>query len=84
MANILEDRIIGGCMVAGLLFAFSKIPSQVSSYSASCLLNPPQVFVTRDVNGNNIPEKYIELGGKKYFLEIDGKPVEEYLQTTRK
>lgn len=30
------------------------------------------------VIGNQIPEKFYEIDGKKVYLEIDGKPVEEY------
>jgi hypothetical protein len=34
----------------------------------------------KDLNGNDIPEKYIELNDKKYFLEVDGKSIESSLK----
>jgi len=34
----------------------------------------------RDLDSNNVPEKYIELNGRKYFLEINGKNIEDSLK----
>jgi len=34
----------------------------------------------RDLNGNGIPEKFYEIDGKRYFLEIDGKNIEDTLK----
>lgn len=34
----------------------------------------------RDLNGNNMLEKYIEINGIKYFSEIDGKNLEDSLK----
>ena len=38
------------------------------------------VLQVRDLNGNGIPEKFYEIGGQKYFTEIDGKTVEDTLR----
>jgi hypothetical protein len=35
---------------------------------------------TRDLNGNGLLEKFMDFEGNRYFLEIDGKNVQEYLQ----
>jgi len=40
---------------------------------------PPEEII-EDINGNGLPERYIVIGGKRHFLEIDGKPVVESLQ----
>ena len=35
---------------------------------------------TENVIGNDLPEKFYEINGKKVYLEIDGKPVEKYFE----
>ena len=38
---------------------------------------------TENVVGNEIPEKFYEINGKKVYLEIDGKLVEEYFKNDK-
>lgn len=38
-----------------------------------------ELYVT-NVVGNNEPDKFYKINGKRIFLEIDGKPVEEYFR----
>ncbi len=33
---------------------------------------------TRDVMGKYLPEKFYEINGQRVYLEVDGKPVEQY------
>lgn len=40
------------------------------------LINP----ITKNVLGQKEPEKFYELNGRRIYLEIDGKPVEEYFK----
>ena len=35
---------------------------------------------TQNVMGNEKPEKFYEIGGKRVYLEIDGTPVEDYFK----
>ena len=35
---------------------------------------------TRKVIGKSLPDKFYEINGKKVYLEIDGKSVEDYFQ----
>ena len=37
-------------------------------------------IITRDLNGNGIPEKFCEIEGKRFFYEVDGKSIEDGLQ----
>lgn len=37
-------------------------------------------LIRKDLNGNGLPEVYFEVDGKKFFYEIDGQPVIDYLQ----
>lgn len=41
------------------------------------------VLQKKDLNNNGIPELYYEIGGKKYFTEIDGKNVESLLREVK-
>ena len=36
------------------------------------------VIQERNVIGNLTPEKFYEISGKRFYIEIDGKPVEKY------
>ena len=39
---------------------------------------------TKNVRGNKESEEFIELNGKKYYASVDGKSIEEVLDTTQK
>ena len=41
---------------------------------------PQYELVVQDLNGNGTPEKFYEVNGKKFFLEIDGKNLEDTLR----
>jgi len=72
--------VIGGAILLGGAHLLSSCASEtVNSYRG--ILDPPITeSVREDLNGNGLLEKYVELNGKKYFSEIDGKPVQEYIQ----
>jgi hypothetical protein len=38
------------------------------------------VLQERDLNGNGLPERFFEIEGRKYFLAIDGKNLEDTLK----
>ena len=38
-----------------------------------------QELYIQDLNRNGLPEKFYEINGKKYFLEIDGKNLEDMM-----
>ncbi len=40
---------------------------------------PYELFV-QDVNGNGIPETFIEVNGNRFFLAVDGKNLEDTLR----
>ena len=37
-------------------------------------------IITKNVIGGHVPEKFYEIDGRRFYLEIDGKPVEEYFK----
>ncbi len=37
------------------------------------------VIYERDLNGNETPERFYEIDGKKVFLSVDGRDVEDIL-----
>ncbi|MBU0466326.1 MAG: hypothetical protein KJ718_02545 [Nanoarchaeota archaeon] len=45
------------------------------------LLQRPAIELrTENVIGGNAPEKFYEIAGKRVYLEIDGQPVDNYVQ----
>ena len=38
------------------------------------------ILQEKDLNNNGIPEKFYEINGQKYFLEIDGKTLEDKIR----
>ena len=41
---------------------------------------PQYELNVQDLNGNGLPEKFYEINGKRFFLEIDGKNLEDTLK----
>jgi len=46
-----------------------------------CIENPKSIIITENVMGNKIPDKFYYVRGKRVYLEIDGKPLEDYLRS---
>ena len=47
-------------------------------------LNPEIQVKRENIFGNNSPEEFYEIGGRRAYLTIDGKSIEEYQNETRK
>ncbi len=41
---------------------------------------PQYELIVQNLNGNGVPEKFYEVNGRKFFLEIDGKNLEDTLR----
>ncbi len=41
---------------------------------------PQHELIVQDLNGDGNPERFYEINGKKFFLEIDGKNLEDNLE----
>ncbi len=78
----IKSRFKFGAVVLATIFSLNMAENSVKAYlgyrDALKLRELEQKIETRDVNGNNLPEKYLEINGRKYFLEVDGKPIQEY------
>lgn len=44
------------------------------------MIDQPYKVQTKNVIGKKAPEKFYEINGNRVYLEIDGKPVEEYFR----
>ncbi len=78
----IEDKYIGMGMGVGIAFFALSFP--ITGYLQSqkeirmielekAKVEKGYVLQERDLNGNNIPEKFYEIDGNKSFLSIDGK-----------
>ena len=50
----------------------------------TCIENPKPIIITENVMGNKIPDKFYYVRGKRVYLGIDGKPIEDYLRSKDK
>lgn len=70
--------VIGGASIATIpdFIRQGKIERKVDK-----LLQRPTIELRIDnVIGGETPEKFYEIDGKRVYLEIDGKPVEQYFR----
>ena len=72
--------VVGGAILLVGAYLFRGCASETINSYRGVLDSQKIESIREDLNGNGLPEGYIELDGKKYFLEIDGKPVQEYIQ----
>ena len=69
-------------MVFGVSLAMIGIPGiyAICAYKnkapETAKAQPQYELRVQDLNGNGIPEKFYEIDGKRVFLEIDGKSIE--------
>ncbi|MDP3026728.1 MAG: hypothetical protein Q8N63_03395 [Nanoarchaeota archaeon] len=49
-----------------------------------CIENSKPIIITENVRGNKIPDKFYYVMGKRVYLEIDGKSVEDYFKSKDK
>ncbi len=67
--------VVGTIVVSGSVgFALQRVYSAVKKYT-----NNPVVERANVINGPEA-ELFIEKDGKRFYVEIDGKPVSEYLK----
>ena len=71
IGSIVAYTVIGSYLVWNLTEFQGKMSRIADSYS-------PKI-TTENVVGEKEPEKFYDIGGKKFYLEIDGKPVSEYV-----
>ena len=72
--------VVGGAILLGGAYLLRDCASETINYYRKTFDSQKIESIREDLNGNSLPERYIELGGKRCFLEIDGKPVQEYIK----
>ncbi len=82
---MVNTKINNNTMVLGVCLGMIGIPAIYAMYSKSheseaAKAQPQYELQVRDLNGNGIPEKFYEVNGKKVFVEIDGKSVEDTIR----
>ncbi|MBI4440080.1 hypothetical protein HY638_03850 [Candidatus Woesearchaeota archaeon] len=86
----LISGLVGLTILAGAGYiAYKGIPGIVRGYSAIFSSTPAIEVHVKDLDCNGLPETFVEIGGVRYFSEIDGKlpavgkhkPVEECIKT---
>ena len=60
--------------------AMAYIDKEDSIFEMERAKAQPKKIIIQDLNRNNIPEKFYDINGKKFFLEIDGKNLEDVLR----
>lgn len=69
--------VTGLGIVGALCIAFMGDPSsETAKKEEKPKIENSYVLQEKDLNGNNIPEKFYEIDGKKVFLEVDGESLE--------
>lgn len=76
MTRVLED-----ISDLATLFPIGIIPV---IFVGPCIENPKSIIITENVIGNKIPDKFYYVRGKRVYLEIDGKPLEDYFKSKNK
>ena len=73
---------VGGVILLGAAYLFREpLAETIATYRAAIVGSPRiETVYIGDLNGNGLPETYIEKDGVRYFLEIDGKPVSDYIK----
>ncbi len=65
---------------AGVTFIIlGAITNYMDNKSKEAKIEREYVLQEMDLNDDGLPEKFYEIGGKKAFISIDGKSIEDYL-----
>lgn len=73
MGETLETVTLWG--IAGLIGAGSAI------FVKDCIKNQAPTIITENVIGNKTPDRFYYIKGKRAYLEIDGKSVDDYFRS---
>ena len=60
------------------LFSFGGLETKLENIEAAIRNQPKYEIQTQNVIGEEAPEKFYEINGQRVYLEVDGKPVEQY------
>ena len=77
------DRLILYLTAVGVAGLFLYVGLNISDRLKSIddkLEKPKYELQVKNVIGHEAPEKFYEINGKRVYLEIDGKPVEQYFK----
>ena len=86
MENEHESNFMGIAKVVGAISLVLGLPISISYVLSLNSVKPLQrekmvdLLHQRNVIGNEAPEKFYEVNGQRAYLEIDGKPVEQYFK----
>lgn len=74
-----KELSVFGLFSTSMLAAFIAVNIYSVNYQISNLENSlkEHKIQSKDLNNNGIPEVFYEIEGKKYFLSIDGKSIED-------
>ena len=78
----MEDKgtyIIALGLGAAIFFSTLNIRDNLKNIEEKIKRISPNLKI-ENVIGNETPDKFYEIDGRRVYLEIDGKPVEEYLK----
>ena len=68
-------------MGIGIAFWFNDTHARLDSIEKRL---PPYEIQTQNVVGDQAPETFIEINGQRYFLTIDGNPIDSYRENLSK
>ena len=73
--GFLQGAILTGIIFGSGMFRVAKDKDR--KLEAKIDEMTPKIRIEQTM-GNKTPERFYEIGGKRVYLEIDGKPVEQY------
>ena len=78
IAEVIFEGLVAGAVAGafGMSFITNSKLKQLEDKVDSLSPKP----ITSNVIGNGEPEKFYDVNGQRVYLEIDGKPVEQYFK----
>lgn len=76
-----EWALVGLFAVGAGSFLYYPLRGQSAAISLEkARIEKGYIYREQDLNNNGVPEKFYEIDGRKYFLEIDGQRLEDKLK----
>jgi hypothetical protein len=66
--------------IALRFFSFGGLETKLDNIEKAIREQPRYEMKTENVIGQESPEKFYEINGQRVYLEIDGKPIEQYFR----
>ena len=84
MTITIKDTILSSLLAAGMFgsayvyMIYKNNQNNVKTNKPIKIAEGNYILQERNVIGDSRPEKFIEINGQRYYVQIDGKPVENY------